>query len=154
MKINSFTTNNFAGLKNFKRDFSRGLNLIYAPNESGKSTLIDAIFMTLFKNENISRNLKKDINFEKTYINLQISDTIDARLDFSIGESNFILEKSWGEKHSTKLILDGMTINDSKQIDKILREKLVFGESFYRSIIFNSQKEKMKLLNSFMKIRK
>lgn len=153
MKINSFTTNNFAGLKNFKRDFSRGLNLIYAPNESGKSTLIDAIFMTLFKNENISRNLKKDINFEKTYINLQISDTIDARLDFSIGESNFILEKSWGEKHSTKLILDGMTINDSKQIDKILREKLVFGESFYRSIIFNSQK-KMKLLNSFMKIRK
>lgn len=98
--------------------------------------------MTLFKNENISRNLKKDINFEKTYINLQISDTIDARLDFSIGESNFILEKSWGEKHSTKLILDGMTINDSKQIDKILREKLVFGESFYRSIIFNSQKRK------------
>ena len=41
MKIKSVSCRQFAGLRNLKPvQFQDGLNIIYGPNESGKSTLV------------------------------------------------------------------------------------------------------------------
>ena len=48
MKINSVYLNNFKKFKDKKFEFNPGLNIVFGPNESGKSTLISAILHGLF----------------------------------------------------------------------------------------------------------
>lgn len=55
MKIEVLKMKNFRKFKNFTLRFSEGVNLIYGPNESGKSTVIDAI-ITLFYGDPKSRS--------------------------------------------------------------------------------------------------
>jgi len=48
MLIKGFSCNRFAGLKEVDIQFEKGLNVILGPNESGKSSIVEGIYATLF----------------------------------------------------------------------------------------------------------
>ena len=48
MWIKRINIEQFGNLKNYEQSFDRYLNIIAAPNETGKSTLIDFIFAALY----------------------------------------------------------------------------------------------------------
>ena len=47
MKIRSFSTEQFAGITDRSISFSDGINVILGNNESGKSTIINAMYHAL-----------------------------------------------------------------------------------------------------------
>lgn len=65
MRIDSINIESFGGLKNFRLDFSDGMNVIYGGNEAGKSTVMSFIEMMFYgrtaqeKSSDISKSLRK-----------------------------------------------------------------------------------------------
>lgn len=65
MRIDSINIESFGGLKNFRLDFSDGMNVIYGGNEAGKSTVMAFIEMMFYgrtaqeKSSDISKSLRK-----------------------------------------------------------------------------------------------
>ena len=67
MFIKSFSCSRFAGLKERNIEFEKGMNVILGPNESGKITLVEGIYPTLFKDpklrmiQRVIENFMKDL---------------------------------------------------------------------------------------------
>ena len=63
MNIKSVKTRQFAGIKNKEVEFEDGLNVLVGNNETGKSTMIELIYQTLYRDSKLSRSKKEDKDF-------------------------------------------------------------------------------------------
>lgn len=146
MKIRSFETENFAGIKNRKVNFTEGINVLFGPNEAGKSTIIDGIFHTIFTPAKLHKSSDRD--FYEKYFSPD-SDTINSRVEFEKDNHVYILEKQWSKSKdfSKRLILDdGSIVTDSKKINNILSDIFSFGSATYKVLNFSSQADSEKIL--------
>ena len=146
MKIRSFETENFAGIKNRKVNFTEGINVLFGPNEAGKSTIIDGIFHTIFTPAKLHKSSDRD--FYEKYFSPD-SDTINSRVEFEKDNHVYILEKQWSKPKdfSERLILDdGSIVTDSKKINNILSDIFSFGSATYKVLNFSSQADSEKIL--------
>lgn len=151
MHIKSYKTNRFAGLKNLDIEFEDGLNVILGPNESGKSTLIEGIYHTLFKEAKLTKNRKADKEFTNRFMPISKGDTIDGKLTIKYSDKEYEIYKSWGADTKAELIYDdGYIIRDENSIKKELEKIFDFGESTYSNIVFAKQKNLKKAINNIM----
>lgn len=142
MKLKRFETDNFAGITNKEISFKDGLNVILGANEAGKSTLIEAIFATIFKDAKLRMNLGADKEFKERFMPYPDGDYINGRLEFESDGQNYKLEKEWGDTHSTVLELsDGKIFKNSNKIEGILKELFTFGQATYGNIVFARQRD-------------
>ena len=96
MIINSINLKNFRKFKDNEFAFTPGLNIVFGPNESGKSTLISAILFGLFgdatsRHKEIS-NLKGWKTDEFPTIKLKLSEgkeSVDLTRDFNSRDNKF-----------------------------------------------------------------
>ena len=141
MYIKKYNCNRFAGLKDKSLEFENGINVILGPNESGKSTIIEGIYNTLFKTTNLTnRNLDKD--FRNRYMPKPNGDSIDGQLTIVVDNKEYILKKEWGTSKGLQLITPHRDLIKSEdKIDEMLNEILGFGEGTYNSIVFAKQRE-------------
>ena len=65
MKIKSFTAEIFAGINNRNYQFEDGLNILLGDNEAGKSTVINAIYASLFVSPQIKLNTTEGREFKE-----------------------------------------------------------------------------------------
>lgn len=140
MKILSYKTNSFAGIKNRSYDFTEGTNLLLGPNEAGKSTIIDGIFHTIFTPAKLRKNLKKDTDFIDKYFP-QGSDTIDGHLVMEIDGQRITIEKLWSKSDQSRERLtleDGTVISGEEAIKKKIKDLMVFGQATYKYLNFSS----------------
>lgn len=150
MKLKKFKTNNFAGLKSREYEFKEGMNVLYGKNEAGKSTIIDAIYNTLFQNAKLNRTTDKE--FIANYFPVDASDTIDSALVFEINNKKYELKKSWGARMHSELVSEnGQVIHDQDNINMNLNHLFEFGSATYRYILFSSQKYPNPLVTIFTK---
>ena len=84
MYIKSYSCTRFAGLTDKNVEFDRGLNVILGPNESGKSTIINGIHSTLFKDIRLNRTMNIDKDFIHRYMPKPDGDFIDGKLVLSV----------------------------------------------------------------------
>ena len=141
MKIKSISTEQFAGLQDTDLKFSDGMNVIIGENESGKSTVADLIYRSLF--EQAKTGKRSDIYqyyFTKN-ANGRNADYADGTIVFETEEGTYRLKKEWDESGTCTLTLpDGTRIRNAEEIDSILKEALKYQDGVYKEIVFASQK--------------
>ena len=137
MYIKSYEAERFAGLKDVKLEFNKGINVILGPNESGKSTVIHGIHSTLFKNIKLKMNNNKDKNFHSYFMPISGGDSIDGKVVLETKEGEYEIFKEWGSNENIILKTpNNKILKDEKTINKELLDILSFGESTYSNIVF------------------
>lgn len=158
----SYGPNNIVDLTNFN-----GIQGLFAPNASGKSTLLDAITFCLF--DKCSRTYKAGdvLNNKKTKFN--------CKLTLELNDEIFIIERI-GEKHKRtgnikvevnfgKIIngnYESLNDKDRDKTNKVIRGYIGTYDDFLltalstqndnKNFIFKTQRERKELLNSFLDI--
>lgn len=154
MHIKKYSCNRFAGLKDKSIEFENGMNVILGPNESGKSTIIEGIHGTLFKNVKLTKRDKEDINFRNRFMPQPKGDSIDGEIVIDIDGEEYKLMKEWGASQALQLITpDGDLIKSEDKVDEILCEILQFGEGTYSSIVFAKQRELKEAIDRILENR-
>lgn len=142
MHIKSYKSKRFAGLRDIDLEFSQGLNVILGPNESGKSTIIEGIHSTLFKNIKLRKNNNLDKNFTFKYMPKPSGDFIDGRVTLAIEDGEYEIYKEWGSKETIHFIdMDGNILKNESDIEKEMLKLLTYGESTYSNIVFAKQRD-------------
>ncbi|MCL5986086.1 MAG: SMC family ATPase [Actinobacteria bacterium] len=108
MKIKRIQVKNFKGLRDFECEFDSGLNVVFGPNESGKSTLQIAILSALFRD---AASTSKEIenwaswkSWSKPVVEAELeidSKTFKITRDFDSRE-NIFCDVNSGEKTKSK----------------------------------------------------
>lgn len=139
MRIKKFHTGQFAGMEDRTYQFEKGMNVLYGENEAGKSTLIDAIYYTLFKPSKLDK--RRDGEFIARYFHPN-KDSIDASLTFESDQSEYTVYKKWGTNYRAELAVEGgVRVEQDSVIQSELQEVLGLGEATYRSLVFSSQND-------------
>ena len=121
MRIKRIACEQFAGLTGKALELEQGLNLVIGENESGKSTLIDLIYLLLFKDVRLDG--RKDVEFIDQYFPKKVSgprgDFIDGALVFETPSGTYQLKKEWERGTGTcRLTLpDGTSIKGNAEIN-------------------------------------
>ena len=155
MKIKNVKCDQFAGIKGKDLSFEDGLNIVTGANESGKSTLTDLIFHSLFKDAKLDG--RSDTDFIDRYFPKAVSGpnvtTVDGTICFSTPEGEYTLTKEWEKgRGASKLRLpDGTVVRDDSEINKILAKELKHRSGVYREIVFSSQRRNATAVESIMK---
>ena len=147
MKIKSVSCRQFAGLRNLKPvQFQDGLNIIYGPNESGKSTLVGLIYSLLWQSYKVDGRTDKE--YKKLYFPAEVrsgsrGSTIDGKLIVDGDDGEYIISKKWGTAGSGELETPTAVLyesTDSKAYAEAIKALLKYGEGVYREAIFANQK--------------
>ena len=129
MKITKVKIDRFAGIYNYEASFGENLNVIFGPNEIGKSTLMKAIKFGLFISPDITRQkLNSDFGFVlEDYLPKSGGDRIDVQIDFCVNGVEYKLRKTFGETIATKfseLHFGTTQLNDHKRVQAELNAVL------------------------------
>ncbi len=143
MRLKSFSTQVFAGINDLEITFSEGLNILLGPNEAGKSTIVNAIFATLFKEPKIKSRTNEDKEFNRSFLPYPEGDYIHGCLTLVDNGSEYTLEKKWSKNNPSVLLElpDGSKIDSQDRIDGYKQEILLYGENTYNNIVFAKQSE-------------
>lgn len=142
MRIKTYECKRFAGLKDLTIEFEEGINVILGDNESGKSTIIEGIHSTLFKDTRLRKNNNADKDFSFRFMPRPSGDFIDGRLVVGMEDGDFEIYKEWGSNENIYLVdQDGNIIKDKKDIKMEMARLLTYGESTYSNIVFAKQRD-------------
>jgi len=138
MIIEKVIINTFGGLSKKELDFKERLNVIIGPNESGKSTIYNAIENTLFTPTDLTPSkFKKQIG---RFIPVGGGDTIEVTIHFKRHDSAYILQRRWGASVSSSLTLpDGSFLTDDDAIQDKIRECLQVPEGTCKTVMMTYQ---------------
>lgn len=140
MKIKQISTEQFAGIQEKKMVFTDGINVVLGENESGKSTMINAMF------HGLTTPAKLDKRREKEFISHCFpsngADTIDVRILLSKAGEEYTAEKIWdksGEETLVKVKQSGGALLRGNKAEEKLKELLEHGPAVYSNLVFGRQ---------------
>lgn len=143
MKLLNFSTEIFAGIKNKSLEFEDGLNILIGENEAGKSSIINAIYSSLFVSPQIKLNTTEGKEFKKHYFPYPNGDYAAAEIKIEKNNKEYKFYKKWSNNnYQAHLELpDGVKIESEAKIKNYRSELLSYGKSTFKNIVFSSQKE-------------
>ncbi len=138
MIIEKVIINTFGGLSKKEIDLQEGMNVVVGPNESGKSTIYNAIENTLFTPSKLT-----PAKFRKRmgrFIPVGGGDTIEVSIHFKRQGSNYTLRRRWGGSVLSSLTLpDGSILTDDDAIQGVIRECIQVPEGTYKTVMMSYQ---------------
>jgi exonuclease SbcC len=116
MIIEKVIINTFGGLSKKEMDFKEGMNVIIGPNESGKSTIYNAIENTLFTPSNLTPSkFRKQMG---RFIPVGGGDTIEVTIHFKRHGSAYIFKRRWGWPRAAESLGHSETGPSAKNPDR------------------------------------
>ena len=115
---------NFKGITSLAIDFGEEVNVIYGPNEAGKSTLIEAIDRALLGDADSSKQEYRDIvPWDSRGVKAQV------RLSFSedISSLGYRIEKTFPQGGAKLMVLEEggeRLVAQGREVNRILRERI------------------------------
>lgn len=152
MNIKSVKTRQFAGIKNKEVEFEEGLNVLVGNNETGKSTMVELIYQTLYRDSKLSRSKKEDKDFIARFMPSDSKgDVVDGTLVFATDDGLYTLQKKWGASEMCELESsnDGIIANE-KKIREIIDGELVYKRGLYDDVVFASQKSQANVVEHIL----
>lgn len=151
MKIREFKCTQFGGLRNKRIELQDGLNVVLGPNEAGKSTLVEGMYATLFKQPKLSKK-GIDLEFSNRFMPKPEGDFMDGTLMLEKASKQYEIAKSWGSSPQARIALpNDSVIQDAAKVDESIRNILNFGERTYSNVIFSKQQDLKKALELILK---
>jgi len=150
MRLKSFHTDIFAGINNIDIEFKEGLNVLAGPNEVGKSSIINAIFVSLFIEPKLRYNYSdlRGKEFSDRFFPYPEGNYVEGRLEFCIGENDYTIYKKWSNNDPEgHIILPDKSRIDKSSIKEKRQDLLPYGKSTYENIVFTKQAEVKSFLN-------
>ncbi|MDP4191909.1 MAG: AAA family ATPase [Bacteroidota bacterium] len=138
MIIKSIKLAPFAGSAFREYRFNDGLNVLLGPNESGKSTFVNALKTLLFVNTDLSAAKFK--TFMTDFMPIGGGDTINVSAELFYNNTLYKLEKYWGATKSTKLTLDsGQVYTSVNDIASTMSFILGLNQGTYENVLIIRQ---------------
>jgi exonuclease SbcC len=141
MKIKSIQLKPFAGISNKKIEFCPGLTVILGPNESGKSTLLNALKSVLFTEVELTK-----VRFDKLmkeYMPVKGGDTIRVSLEFQTEGKDYFLKKTWkpgnGKGSSILKFSDQREFTTDGEVSRLIDEFLPAHQGTVNNILLTWQ---------------
>ncbi len=143
MKIKSFEAEIFAGINDRSYQFKDGLNILLGANEAGKSTIINAIYASLFINPQIKLNTTEGREFKEKFLPYPDGDFAEAELKIEVDNLDYKFYKKWSNNNYAGYLelADGRRIESPKKILKYKKDILPYAKSTYNNIVFSSQQD-------------
>ncbi|MTI71743.1 MAG: hypothetical protein FH751_15960 [Firmicutes bacterium] len=152
MRIVKFYCDRFGGLNDKEIEFKEGLNVLLGPNEAGKSTLVNGIYNTIFKDSNLKMNYNADKKFKERFMPHPKGDYFNGNIYIEHNKKVYKIIKEWGESPQALLELpNGNIIKKEKKIKENIEKLLLYGNKTYETIVFSKQRD---LKNAIEKIIK
>jgi exonuclease SbcC len=138
MIIEKVIINTFGGLSKKEIDLKDGMNVVVGPNESGKSTVYNAIKNALFTPSKLT-----PAKFQKQmgcFIPVAGGDTIEVTIHFKNQGNGYALQRKWGASVSSSLTLaDGSIITDDDSIQDVIKKCIKVPEATCKTIMMTYQ---------------
>lgn len=153
MIIRKLSTEKFAGLSDKTVQFNDGLNVILGENESGKTTIINAVYHTLTGPDSISIKESKRgavTDFYNECFPTGSGNFINATVDFTENSQPYKISREWedkGKKCETKIVLSDNTRIKGLEAEQKLREILNHPTAIYNNLIFARQNHSKEILD-------
>lgn len=144
MKIQSFSTEQFAGIVDKEISFSDGINVILGNNESGKSTIVNAMYHALTTPVAPKKTTKKpSADFQKSgSFSTNDVDTINAKITLNADGDSYLVNKVWdlsGDETTITVRKNSDPAVRGTQAEEALSSLLDFGTGIYSNLIFGRQ---------------
>lgn len=157
MILKKFGCEQFAGIREQEFELKDHMNVIVGNNESGKTTMMDMIYHVLNTGVDLKRNEKKE--FFEVFMPAEKTsgfsgDCVDGSVTFETEKGIFTIKKEWFREEDSSCRLkaeDGSVIKSKKNVEKMMREELEFGQAVYRNLIFSSQKDREQVLRGILR---
>ena len=144
MKLENFSTTQFAGIKNKNITFKDGVNVILGENESGKSTLINAISCTLIE------PLNMEASHREVYFPTGAGNFVSTKLELWHDKEKYTLDRTWCEdkkKNRFDIIKTDLN-NNYVDIDETSFKKILnCPTSVYDLLVFGRQNNEQEILS-------
>lgn len=155
MRIKEVACQQFAGIQNRRVSLDPGINVVFGPNESGKSTLVNLISRTLFQNAKIDGRKDKDFK-EQCFPSAKrgkraVGDFIDGEITLEAGEECYTLKKEWGSDPRCTLSTPDGLIRKQETIDSEMKQLLLYGEGVYSELLLTPQGNVAETLKKLLK---
>lgn len=143
MYIKKINIKNFGKLSGLEIIPSKGLNVIYAPNESGKTTLLSFMKYVFYGTK--QKKHPGDISFKEKYMPWS-GMPIDGNVEFVSGDTQYSISRIDGEKNSKLSVFDVSSGNPKPEIKNPGECFFGFGENaldascFVKDVLYSNDK--------------
>ena len=140
MRLTSIRLHPFGTFQDMSWDLSSPLVVINGPNETGKSTLRQAIFHSLFTQTDLTPARLRDLI--SPWFPLPDGDYAAITVEIDNDGNHYRLQKRWGSQAASSLTTpDGSKLGETKTIAAILEKLCGHNEATFRHVFFTGHDE-------------
>lgn len=140
MKIKKLGIKSFGKFQDKEIEFKNGLNIVYGNNEAGKSTthkFIQGMFFGFFKPYSKNKLYSDEYKRFKPWN----SDLYKGSLEFTIGKSEYRIERNFDKKNEDFKLFDNITgeeLTDKLPYDGSTKQRIISPVIRLNSVLFNN----------------